>query len=209
MNKNNTIAVIDYDMSNMFSIKNALKNLNFKPIVTSNYDTILSCDGAVLPGVGSFPEAMKNLKKLNLDNAIIDFIASGKPFLGICLGLQMLFETSEEGGVNGFGLLPGAVKRFQLNENERIKIPHMGWNKVHLSNTHPMWNKIDSDSRFYFVHSFYAEVTNKSLEMATSSHGEKFTCAIAKDNIFAVQFHPEKSSQLGLQLLKNFISWNI
>ena len=111
--------------------------------------------------------------------------------------------------MNGFGLLPGTVKRFQLNKNERIKIPHMGWNKVHLSSPHSMWNKIDSDSRFYFVHSFYAEVTNKSLEMATSNHGKKFTCAIAKDSIFAVQFHPEKSSELGLQLLKNFISWNI
>jgi glutamine amidotransferase len=121
----------------------------------------------------------------------------------------MLFETSEEGNVSGFGLLPGTVKRFQLNKNERIKIPHMGWNKVNLSNPHPMWNKIDSDSRFYFVHSFYAEVKDKSLVMATSSHGEKFTCAIAKDNLFAVQFHPEKSSELGLQLLNNFISWNI
>jgi len=154
------------------------------------------------------PDCILQLEKRGLKESVIE-AAKQKPFLGICLGLQMLFETSEEGGVNGFGLLPGAVKRFQLNENERIKIPHMGWNKVHLSNTHQMWNKIDSDSRFYFVHSFYAEVTNKSLEMATSSHGEKFTCAIAKDNIFAVQFHPEKSSELGLQLLKNFISWNI
>ena len=108
--------------------------------------------------------------------------------------------------IRAFAPQPSAWFAFK---NERIKIPHMGWNKVHLSTSHPLWNKIDSDSRFYFVHSFYAEVANKNLVMATSTHGEEFTCAIAKDNVFAVQFHPEKSSKLGLQLLKNFISWNI
>ena len=204
------IAIIDYGIGNLRSVHNAVSYISpqTKTIVTSDPDVVAKADRVIFPGQGAMPDCILQLEKRGLKESVIE-AAKQKPFLGICLGLQMLFETSEEGGVNGFGLLPGAVKRFQLNENERIKIPHMGWNKVHLSNTHPMWNKIDSDSRFYFVHSFYAEVTNKSLEMATSSHGEKFTCAIAKDNIFAVQFHPEKSSELGLQLLKNFISWNI
>jgi glutamine amidotransferase len=204
------IAIIDYGIGNLRSVHNAVSFISpqTKSIVTSDPDVVAKADRVIFPGQGAMPDCILQLEKRGLKESVIE-AAKQKPFLGICLGLQMLFETSEEGDVNGFGLLPGAVKRFQLNENERIKIPHMGWNKVHLSNTHPMWNKIDSDSRFYFVHSFYAEVTNKSLEMATSSHGEKFTCAIAKDNIFAVQFHPEKSSELGLQLLKNFISWNI
>ena len=204
------IAIIDYGIGNLRSVHNAVSFISpqTKSIVTSDPDVVAKADKVIFPGQGAMPDCVLQLDKRGLKESVIE-AASQKPFLGICLGLQMLFETSEEGNVSGFGLLPGTVKRFQLNKNERIKIPHMGWNKVHLSNTHPMWNKIDSDSRFYFVHSFYAEVTNKSLEMATSSHGEKFTCAIAKDNIFAVQFHPEKSSELGLQLLKNFISWNI
>ena len=204
------IAIIDYGIGNLKSVHNAVSFISpqTKSIVTSDPDVVAKADKVIFPGQGAMPDCVLQLDKRGLKESVIE-AAKQKPFLGICLGLQMLFETSEEGNVSGFGLLPGSVKRFQLNKNERIKIPHMGWNKVHLSNPHPMWNKIDSDSRFYFVHSFYAEVTNKSLEMATSSHGEKFTCAIAKDNIFAVQFHPEKSSKLGLQLLNNFISWNI
>ena len=204
------IAIIDYGIGNLRSVHNAVSFISpqTKSIVTSDPDVVAKADKVIFPGQGAMPDCVLQLDKRGLKESVIE-AAKQKPFLGICLGLQMLFETSEEGGVNGFGLLPGSVKRFQLNKNERIKIPHMGWNKVHLSNPHRMWNQIDSDSRFYFVHSFYAEVKDKSLVMATSSHGEKFTCAIAKDNIFAVQFHPEKSSELGLQLLKNFISWNI
>ena len=204
------IAIIDYGIGNLRSVHNAVSFISpqTKSIVTSDPDVVARADKVIFPGQGAMPDCVLQLHKRGLTESVIE-AAKQKPFLGICLGLQMLFETSEEGDVSGFGLLPGVVKRFQLNKNERIKIPHMGWNKVHLSNSHPMWNKIDSDSRFYFVHSFYAEVKDKSLVMATSSHGEKFTCAIAKDNIFAVQFHPEKSSELGLQLLNNFISWNI
>jgi glutamine amidotransferase len=204
------IAIIDYGIGNLRSVHNAVSFISpqTKSIVTSDPDVVAKADKVIFPGQGAMPDCILQLDKRGLKESVIE-AASQKPFLGICLGLQMLFETSEEGNASGFGLLPGTVKRFQLNKNERIKIPHMGWNKVHLSNPHPMWNQIDSDSRFYFVHSFYAEVKNKSLVMATSSHGEKFTCAIAKDNIFAVQFHPEKSSELGLKLLNNFISWNI
>ena len=204
------IAIIDYGIGNLRSVHNAVSFISpqTKSIVTSDPDVVAKADKVIFPGQGAMPDCVLQLDKRGLKESVIE-AAKQKPFLGICLGLQMLFETSEEGNVSGFGLLPGTVKRFQLNKNERIKIPHMGWNKVLQSNPHPMWNKIDSDSRFYFVHSFYAEVKDKSLVMATSSHGEKFTCAIAKDNIFAVQFHPEKSSELGLQLLNNFISWNI
>ena len=204
------IAIIDYGIGNLRSVHNAVSFISpqTKSIVTSDPDVVAKADKVIFPGQGAMPDCVLQLDKRGLKESVIE-AAKQKPFLGICLGLQMLFETSEEGNVSGFGLLPGTVKRFQLNKNERIKIPHMGWNKVLLSNPHPMWNKIDSDSRFYFVHSFYAEVKDKSLVMATSSHGEKFTCAIAKDNLFAVQFHPEKSSELGLKLLNNFISWNI
>jgi glutamine amidotransferase len=204
------IAIIDYGIGNLRSVHNAVSFISpqTKSIVTSDPDVVAKADKVIFPGQGAMPDCVLQLDKRGLKESVIE-AAKQKPFLGICLGLQMLFETSEEGNVSGFGLLPGTVRRFQLNKKERIKIPHMGWNKVNLSNPHPMWNKIDSDSRFYFVHSFYAEVKDKSLVMATSSHGEKFTCAIAKDNLFAVQFHPEKSSELGLQLLNNFISWNI
>ena len=204
------IAIIDYGIGNLRSVHNAVSFISpkTKSIITSDPDMVARADKVIFPGQGAMPDCISQLNSRGLKESVIE-AAKQKPFLGICLGLQMLLEKSEEGNVNGFGLLPGIVKRFQPNKNERIKIPHMGWNKVDLLNPHPMWDKISSASRFYFVHSFYAEVKDKSLVMATSSHGEKFTCAIAKDNIFAVQFHPEKSSKLGLQLLNNFIKWDI
>jgi glutamine amidotransferase len=204
------IAIIDYGIGNLKSVHNAVSFISpkTKSIITSDPDMVARADKVIFPGQGAMPDCISQLETRGLKESVIE-AAKQKPFLGICLGLQMLLEKSEEGDVNGFGLLPGIVKRFQPNQNERIKIPHMGWNKVDVLNPHPMWNKISSASRFYFVHSFYAEVKDKSLVMATSSHGEKFTCAIAKDNIFAVQFHPEKSSELGLQLLNNFITWDI
>ena len=204
------IAIIDYGIGNLRSVHNAVSFISpkTKSIITSDPDMVARADKVIFPGQGAMPDCISQLDSRGLKESVIE-AAKQKPFLGICLGLQMLLEKSEEGDVNGFGLLPGIVKRFQPNQNERIKIPHMGWNKVDVLNPHPMWNKISSASRFYFVHSFYAEVKDKSLVMATSSHGEKFTCAIAKDNIFAVQFHPEKSSELGLQLLNNFITWDI
>ena len=147
------IAIIDYGIGNLRSVHNAVSFISpqTKSIVTSDPDVVANSDKVIFPGQGAQFTGMGGLKE-----SVIE-AAKQKPFLGICLGLQMLFETSEEGDASGFGLLPGTVKRFQLNKNERIKIPHMGWNKVHLSNPHPMWNQIDSDSRFYFVHSFYAE----------------------------------------------------
>ena len=204
------IAIIDYGVGNLRSVHNAVSFISpkTKSIVTSDPDIVAKADKVIFPGQGAMPDCILHLEKIGLKESVIE-VAKKKPFLGICLGLQMLFESSEEGNVKGFGLLPGHVKRFQLNKKERIKIPHMGWNRVSIKNSHPLWNKIDTDHRFYFVHSFYAETTNENLIMATSSHGGEFTSAIAKDNIFAVQFHPEKSQNLGLQLYKNFLDWKI
>jgi glutamine amidotransferase len=213
MSKNNTIAVIDYNMSNMFSIENALKTLDLKPKITSDYETILSCDGAVLPGVGSFPEAMKNLKKLNLDNAIIDFIESGKPFLGICLGFQLLFDKSDEIlDTNGLGIISGEVKSFS-NLDNGMRVPHVGWNLVTKKNSlkieafNDPLNNIGNDEYFYFVHSnFVQPIDNSYAYTLTQYEGFDFCSSIMKDNIFACQFHPEKSGKQGMQILNNIFN---
>ena len=212
MNRNNKIAVIDYDMSNMFSIENALKSLNLEPVITSNYDTILSCDGAVLPGVGSFPEAMKNIRKLNLDNTIIDFISSGKPFLGICLGFQLLFDKSDEiQDTYGLGVISGEVINFS-KLNEDLKVPHVGWNRAKKKNIlnkdtfkDPLKN-ID-DEYFYFVHSNFVQPTdNNNIYTSTQYEGFDFCSSILKDNIFACQFHPEKSGKQGIEILNQIFN---
>jgi len=213
MSKNSTIAVIDYNMSNMFSIENALINLDYKPIVTSDYDTILSCDGAVLPGVGSFPEAMQNLRKLKLDNAIIDFIASGKPFLGICLGFQLLFDKSDEfTATNGLGVISGEVKSFSKLDIS-LRVPHVGWNKVkklislNRGGFNEPLNNIDNDEYFYFIHSNYVQPLNNTYSYTSTQYGGfNFCSSIMKDNIFACQFHPEKSGKQGMQILNNIFN---
>jgi imidazole glycerol-phosphate synthase subunit HisH len=213
MSKNNTIAVIDYNMSNMFSIENALKTLDLKPKITSDYETILSCDGAVLPGVGSFPEAMKNLKKLNLDNAIIDFIESGKPFLGICLGFQLLFDKSDEIlDTTGLGIISGEVKSFS-NLDNRMRVPHVGWNLVTKKNSlnieafNDPLNNIGNDEYFYFVHSNFVQPIDNSCAYTLTQYEEfDFCSSIMKDNIFACQFHPEKSGKQGMQILNNIFN---
>lgn len=204
------IAIIDYGVGNLRSVHNAVKFISphTKSIITSDPEHILKADRIIFPGQGAMPDCVRELEKRGLSDALKE-AAKIKPFLGICLGLQMLFEKSEEGNQKGFGLLPGKIKRFKLSDKERIKIPHMGWNNVMQSKPHPLWNKIETGSQFYFVHSYYAEVSDKDLVVGYSEHGEDFACAIAKDNIFATQFHPEKSAQLGLQLLKNFILWDI
>ncbi len=204
------IAIVDYGMGNLKSVLNAFKFISpqTKSIITSDPDVILRSDKVVFPGQGAMPDCIRELEERGLRQAVIE-AAKQKPFLGICIGLQMLFDVSEEGDVNGLGLIPGRVKRFQSNKTERIKIPHMGWNNVSQFHSHPMWENIESNNRFYFVHSYYVEVKNKDLVMGVTHHGHDFTCAIAQENIFAVQFHPEKSAESGLQLLKNFISWSI
>ena len=188
MNKPYKIAVIDYQMSNMFSIKNALTALGFEVEVTSDYSTIISCDGAILPGVGSFPEAMKHIKELNLEASIIDFIASGKPFLGICLGFHLLFDKSNEiEDTFGLGVIPGEVKHLSVL-NEEIRIPHVGWNKIQKKQKHNIKNnfdplkKLNEQEYFYFIHSFYVEPEdNNDIYSTTEYGGINFCSSILKD----------------------------
>ncbi|MBT6231778.1 imidazole glycerol phosphate synthase subunit HisH [Methylophilaceae bacterium] len=204
------IAIIDYGIGNLKSVHNAVRYIAPKTPskISSDPDFIRKADKVIFPGQGAMPDCIKELDKRGIRDVVIES-AKKKPFLGICLGLQLLFNESEEGGVNGFGLFKGKIKKFKPSNQMRIKIPHMGWNKVQQTKNHPMWRKINSGSSFYFVHSFYAAGVESDFVAGTTNHGEEFTCAIAKDNIFAAQFHPEKSSELGLQLLDNFISWKV
>ena len=213
MNKPYKIAVIDYQLSNMFSIKNALSILGFEVEVTSDYSTILSCDGAILPGVGSFPEAINNIKELNLDGAIKDFIASGKTFVGICLGFQLLFDKSDEiEDTLGLGILPGEVKSFSAL-NDRIRVPHVGWNNVkkkqmlNINNNLNPLKKFNDEEYFYFIHSCYVKpMDNNDIYTSTQYGGIDFCSSILKENIFACQFHPEKSGKKGIRILSEIFN---
>lgn len=200
-----TIAVIDYDMGNLHSACKGLENAGAKTVVTDQAHEVASADGIVLPGVGSFDPAMQHIRSRQLDKVIADALNSGKPFLGICLGLQVLFEGSAEGTEPGLGLLPGVVKKFQPEPG--ITIPHMGWNQLQLKDpSHSLWQGLPDNLWLYFVHSYYVAPTDESVTAATITHGSQtVTAAIAKDNIMAVQFHPEKSSDAGLKLLSNFV----
>ena len=201
-----TIAVIDYDMGNLHSACKGLEKAGATTKVTDLAEDIAQADAVVLPGVGAFDPAMQHIRERNLAESIKNAIASGKPFLGICLGLQILFDSSEEGTEAGLGIIPGRVKRFKSEPG--ITIPHMGWNQLEFSQLDcPLWQNINSGADVYFVHSYYVEPLDDSVCAATVTHGsQKITAAIAKDNLMAVQFHPEKSSDTGLQILSNFVS---
>ncbi|MGK7894139.1 MAG: imidazole glycerol phosphate synthase subunit HisH [Xenococcus sp. (in: cyanobacteria)] len=201
-----TIAVIDYDMGNLHSACKGLEKAGAITNVTDSAEDIAQADAVVLPGVGAFDPAMQHIRDRKLAEPIKNAIASGKPFLGICLGLQILFDSSEEGTEAGLGIIRGRVKRFRSEPG--ITIPHMGWNQLELSQANcPLWQNIKSGSDVYFVHSYYVDPLEKSVAAATVTHGsQKITAAIAKDNLMAVQFHPEKSSDTGLQILSNFVS---
>jgi glutamine amidotransferase len=211
------IAVIDYGMGNLRSVQHALGTVapSASIVVTGDPDVVASAGRVVFPGQGAMPDCMRELDGRNLRNAVLE-AARNKPFLGICIGLQMLFEHSTEGDVPCLGVLPGQVVRFPHDlrdkQGNRLKVPHMGWNQVHHvgvdRSEHPMWQGIAQDERFYFVHSYYVQPDDASLVQAVSNYPEPFVCAVARDNLFAVQFHPEKSHTAGLQLLKNFVSWN-
>lgn len=204
-------------MGNLRSVSKALEHVapDLNVVVTDNAETILSADRVVFPGVGAMRDCMDELEKRGLSQVVRD-VAIDRPFFGICLGMQLLLEQSEEnGGTNGLGIISGEVKQFPdpLMEksdtgSERLKIPHMGWNQVKQSIDHPMWSTIEDKSRFYFVHSYYAEPGNSDETAATTHYGFDFACALYRDNLFATQFHPEKSQHAGLQLLKNFTDWN-
>ncbi|MGC8657786.1 MAG: imidazole glycerol phosphate synthase subunit HisH [Desulfomonilaceae bacterium] len=197
------IVIIDYGMGNLRSVQKGFERVGSSALVSRNVDDIVSAEKLVLPGVGAFPECMKNLAKFGLVEPVLDFLQSGNPFLGICLGLQLLFDESEEFGLNsGLRVIPGKVKAFDRTMG--LKIPHMGWNQIIFERDIPIFRGIDSGSFFYFVHSFYVAPDNASDVASLTDYGITFTSAIARDNIFAVQFHPEKSQKNGLKILENF-----
>ena len=199
------IAVVDYGMGNIRSVSKALEHVapRAQVLVTSDPRAIGAADRVVVPGQGAMPDCMRQLAASGAREAVVA-AAGAKPFLGICIGLQMLFEHGEEGDTPGLGLLPGRVPRFAVTG---LKIPHMGWNEVLQSRAHALWDGIADRSRFYFVHSYYPAPADRALTAATCAYGVSFTCAVARDNIFAVQFHPEKSQNSGLRLLSNFVQW--
>ena len=211
-----SVAVIDYGMGNLHSVAKALEKVGegVKIAVTSDAETILSADRVVLPGVGAMRDCMGEIVRLGLDKVIHQFVESGKPLFGVCVGMQVLLESSAENdGVECLGILPGKVEYFgdalsEIKTTEKLKIPHMGWNQVHQEIKHPMWKGIAQDARFYFVHSYYSQPGNPDLIAATTSYGITFTSALSKDNVFAVQFHPEKSQHAGLELYANFLKWD-
>jgi len=200
------IVIIDYGMGNLRSVEKALLKLGHQAIVTRDKNAIKSASGVVLPGVGAFDAAISELRASNLEGAIIEEIAMGKPFLGICLGLQLLFNESEEGSLKGFGILPGKVKKFDFKPplSSRLKVPQMGWNSIKIKKPAPYYEGIENGSMMYFVHSYYAVPDDPSVIATTTEYGVDFCSSIAKDNIFGVQFHIEKSGDLGLKVLDNF-----
>ena len=236
------IAVIDYGMGNLRSVQQALRTVapDASIMVTDDAREVARASRVVFPGQGAMPDCMRELDARGLRTAVLQ-AARNKPFLGICIGLQMLFEHSAEGDVVGLGILPGKVVRFahdlRDDQGSKLKVPHMGWNQVHQGFdpqppagaetvapsptggglgrglkarplSHPLWQGIDQDARFYFVHSYYVQPQDLASVQATTYYPQPFVCAVARDNVFAVQFHPEKSQSAGLTLLKNFVNWN-
>ncbi|HUW26766.1 MAG TPA: imidazole glycerol phosphate synthase subunit HisH [Gallionella sp.] len=232
------VAVVDYGMGNLRSVEQALRTVapDAEIVVSDDAGVIADAGRVVFPGQGAMPDCMHELEARGLRNAVLQ-AARNKPFLGICIGLQMLFEHSTEGNVAGLGVLRGEVVRFASNlkdaQGNKLKVPHMGWNQVHrvlrplppgkdtialpssgekldsrLGGEHPLWAGIPQDARFYFVHSYHVRPLDESLVQATSDYPQPFACAVARDNLFGVQFHPEKSQTAGLKLLQNFVQWN-
>jgi glutamine amidotransferase len=210
-----TIAVVDYGMGNLRSVAKALEHVAplARVVVTSDAREIDSAERVVFPGQGAMPDCMREMDSRGLRSPVLE-AARSKPFLGICIGLQMLFDWSEEGDVAGLGILRGRVRRFAPEamrdaSGARLKVPHMGWNQVRQDRPHALWSGIAPESRFYFVHSYYVEPEDGALIVGRASYPTPFTCAVARDNIFAVQFHPEKSQTAGLTLLRSFVGWNV
>jgi glutamine amidotransferase len=208
-----SIAIVDYGMGNLRSVWQALVRVAGprEVVVTDDPDVVASAGRVVFPGQGAMPDCMRELDARGLRQAVLE-AAKNKPFLGICIGLQMLFGYSEEGGVPGLGVFAGRVRRFPAEqmrtpEGVRLKVPHMGWNEVAQSRPHPLWQGIGDGERFYFVHSYYVAPEDEACAAGATRHGIPFTSAVARDNIFALQCHPEKSAQSGLTLLSNFVAW--
>ena len=198
-----TIAIVDYQAGNLRSVHKALEKVGARPLIASDARAIEEADGVVFPGQGACDSSMRQLKARGLVSPIRASIAGGKPFLGICLGLQLLLDGSDEGDEPGLGVLTGRVKALPRELGQ--KIPHMGWNRVELCGSHPVLAGIPSGSHFYFVHSFYADPDDRSVVAGTTSYGVEFCSAVAWDNAVAVQFHPEKSGAMGLRIYENFV----
>jgi glutamine amidotransferase len=211
MSTGRLIAVVDYGMGNLRSVAKALEHVSPKSrvVITSDAATVRAADRVVFPGQGAMPDCMRYLAASGLTEAVLHAAAT-KPLFGVCVGEQMLFERSEEGDTPGLGVLPGRVVRFDqeaMRAAGRLKVPHMGWNRVHQCRPHAMWEGIAQDDFFYFVHSYHVVPDDPAVEAGRTEYGSGFTCAVAQDNIFATQFHPEKSAESGLRLYQNFINW--
>ena len=210
-----TVAVVDYGMGNLRSVSQAVKHVaagtGFDVIVTSNPDEVYAAERVVLPGQGAMPDCMRELRDSGVKEAVLH-AAANKPLMGVCVGMQMLLSHSEEGDTGGLGLIPGDVVRFRLDgqlqpDGSRYKVPQMGWNRVRQARPHPVWAGVPDDAFFYFVHSFHAKPADAAHSVGETDYGVRFTCAVARDNIFATQFHPEKSAEHGLALYRNFLHW--
>lgn len=198
------IAIIDYDAGNIKSVEKALLSLGEEPVITRDREQILNADKVILPGVGAFGDAMQKLKEYGMDKVIHEVVVKGTPLLGICLGLQLLFERSDEApGVEGLGVLNGEILR--IPDMEGLKIPHMGWNSLRLINDGRLFRGLDDESYVYFVHSYYLKATDERIVKATTEYSTLIHAAVEQGNVFACQFHPEKSSDTGLHILKNFV----
>ena len=202
------IVIIDYDAGNLRSVQRACEKVGIMSEVSSDPERVLSAEKIIFPGVGSAESAVETLKKRGLDNAIVDFFQAGKPILGICLGLQILLDHTEEGNKKCLGMVSGACERFKFSDRS-LKIPHIGWNDIQINFKHPVIEKIKDGDQFYFVHSYYAKLVHEEEIVSYTEYGNmKFCSVLAKDNLFATQFHLEKSGELGLKILKSFGDWN-
>ncbi|HEY2927733.1 imidazole glycerol phosphate synthase subunit HisH [Piscinibacter sp.] len=211
-----TVAVVDYGMGNLRSVSQAVMHVargsGVNVIVTSKPDEVYAAERIVLPGQGAMPDCMRELRDSGLQDAVLH-AAAHKPLMGVCVGMQMLLTRSEEGPTEGLGLIDGEVIRFRLEgrlqeDGSRYKVPQMGWNQVIQARPHALWAGVPDGARFYFVHSYFARPSDPRHSVGETDYGERFTCALARDNIFATQFHPEKSAEHGLALYKNFLHWN-
>ena len=210
-----SVAVVDYGMGNLRSVSQAVMHVargsGVEVIVTSDPRQVFAAERVVLPGQGAMPDCMRELHDSGLLEAVLD-AAARKPLMGVCIGMQMLLSRSEEGPTAGLDLIAGEVLRFQLegrlqDDGSRYKVPQMGWNQVHQARAHPLWNSVPDGAYFYFVHSYYARPADARHSVGETDYGGRFTCALARDNIFATQFHPEKSAEHGLSLYRNFLHW--